>query len=61
MTGAIIVSVSNLCYSALVLSHELLNLSHHPIEFVDKIGMIAMLAKCGHKRAVIPKRAVFFP
>src|SRR5262245_29625070 len=39
-------------------SHQLLNLTHHPIQFVDEIGMIAMLAKRRHKRSVIPKRAV---
>src|SRR5262245_50594901 len=39
-------------------SHQLLNLTHHPIQFVDEIGMIAVLAKRRHKRSVIPKRAV---
>ena len=38
--------------------HELLNLTHHPIELVDEIGMITMLAKRGDKRPVIPKRTV---
>lgn len=38
--------------------HELLNLTHHPIEFVDEIGMITMPAKRSHKRPVIPKCTV---
>jgi hypothetical protein len=44
-----------------VFSHDLLNLSYHPIKFIDKIGMIGMLAKRNHKRSVIPKRAVLLP
>ncbi len=43
-----------------VFSHGLLNLAHHPIQFVDEIGTIAMLTKCSHKRSVVPKRAVLF-
>ena len=39
-------------------SHKLLNLTDHPIELVDEIGMIAMLAKRSDKRAVIPKGPV---
>ena len=42
-------------------AHKLLNLTHHPIEFVDEIGMIVMLAKRGDKRAVIPNGPVLFP
>jgi hypothetical protein len=41
-----------------VSSYELLDLTHHPIEFFDEIGMIAMLAKRGHERPVVPNRAV---
>ena len=42
-------------------SYEFLNRTDHAIEFINEIGMIAMLAKRGHKRAVIPKRPVLFP
>src|SRR6266498_2479054 len=41
--------------------HKFLNLTHHPIELVDEIGMITMLAKRSDKRTVIPKRPIFFP
>ena len=44
-----------------VFSHELFNLTHHAIQFVDEIGVIAMLTKGDHKRSVIPKRAVLLP
>ena len=37
-----------------VLSHELLDLTYDTIEFVDKIRMIAVLPKRGHKGSVIP-------
>ena len=37
---------------------QLLKLTHHPIQFVDEIGMIAVSAKRSHKRSVIPKRPV---
>ena len=43
------------------LSHKLLNLTHHPVELVDEIGMVAMLAKRGDQRPVIPKRPILFP
>jgi hypothetical protein len=38
--------------------YDLLDLSHHTIEFIDQIGVIAMLAKRSHKRSVIPNRAI---
>ena len=43
-----------------VFSHELLNLAYDTIEFVDEIRMIAVLAKRGHKRSVIPNGPVLF-
>ena len=44
-----------------VFSHKLLNLSYDPIDFVDEIAVIAVLAKRGNKRSVIPEGAVLFP
>src|SRR5215472_8334855 len=37
---------------------ELLNLTHHTIQFVDEIGVIAVPAKRSHKRSVVPKSAI---
>ena len=42
-------------------AYKLLNRTHHPIEFVDEIGVIAMLAERGYKRAVIPNGPILFP
>lgn len=41
--------------------HKLLDLTHYPIELVDEIGLIPMMAKRGDKRAVIPKGPILFP
>src|SRR5438874_5617422 len=41
-------------------SHKLLNLTYDSIEFIDEVLMIAMPAKRGDQRAVIPKRPLFF-
>jgi hypothetical protein len=41
--------------------HQFLNLTHNPIELVDEIGVVGMLAKRRDKRAVIPKGSVLFP
>ena len=39
-------------------SRKRLDFAHHSIKLADEIGMVAILAKRGDKRAVIPKRAV---
>ena len=41
-------------------AYELFNLTYDTIEFVDKIGVIAMLSKCGHQSSVVPNGAIFF-
>ena len=41
-------------------SHELLNLTHDTIEFVDEIRVIAVLPKCSNQGSVVPKGPVLF-
>ena len=41
-----------------VFSYELLDLTHHPIEFIDQIRVINVPAKGCDERSVIPKRPV---
>ena len=36
------------------LTAKLLNLTHHAIQFVDEVGMIAVAAKRSHKGSVVP-------
>ena len=42
-------------------AHKLFYLSNDAIDLLDEINMIAVLAKRGGKRAIIPKSAVLFP
>ena len=42
----------------LLSASKLFDLGHDAIELVDEIGVIAMFAKRGHERAVIPERAL---
>jgi hypothetical protein len=42
------------------LAAQLLNLTHHAIQFVDEVGMIGVAAKRSHKGLVVPKSASLF-
>ena len=45
---------------ASVFAYELFNLTYDTIEFVDEIGVIAVLPKRGDKSSVIPNSSVLF-
>ena len=41
-------------------AHELFNLTYDTVEFLDEVGVIDVLPKCGHQSSVVPNGAVFF-
>jgi hypothetical protein len=43
-----------------VFAYELFDLTNDTIQFVDEIGMIAVLPKRGHQSPIVPNGALFF-